>query len=69
MLDVWFYLGSNNEGTVISGNTMSGSSSPSYAVYTQDSTTTDLTITNNTISNADEAIYMRGATDFTITTT
>jgi len=67
MLDVWFYLGSNNEGTVISGNTMSGSSSPSYAVYTQDSTTTDLTIHNNTISNADEAIYMRGATDFTIT--
>ena len=66
-IDIWFYLNSQNEGTEISGNTFSGSSNPSYSVYTQDSTTSDLLIDGNTFLNADEPIYMRGATDWTIT--
>ncbi|HIL66079.1 MAG TPA: type IV pilin [Candidatus Poseidoniales archaeon] len=66
-IDVWFYLNSNTEGAEIIGNTFTGSSSPSYSIYTQDSTTSDLLIDGNTFSNADEAIYMRGATDWTIT--
>jgi parallel beta-helix repeat protein len=66
-LGVWFYLNAQNEGTVISGNTFTGSSSPAYGIYTQDGTTTDLTITGNTISNAENSIYMRGATDWKIT--
>jgi flagellin-like protein len=65
-IDVWFYLNSYSEGVEITNNTMSGTTAPSYGVYTQDRTTTDLLIKGNTISNSDEAIYMRGARDWNI---
>jgi len=65
-IDIWFSLNSYTDGAVIADNTFSGSTAPSYGVYTQDRTTTDLLIQGNTFSNSDEAIYMRGALDWNI---
>ena len=65
-LDIWFSLNSYSDGVEIRDNTFTGSSSPSYGIYTQDRTTTDLTIEGNTFDNAEEAIYMRGALDWHI---
>ena len=65
-IDIWFSLNSYSDGVEITNNVMSGSSSPSYGVYTQDRTTSDLLIEGNTFSNSQEAIYMRGALDWTI---
>ena len=50
-LDIWFSLNSYSDGVEIRDNTFSGSSSPMYGVYTQDRTTTDLSLQGNTFSN------------------
>ena len=65
-IDVWFSLNSYTDGAEITDNTFSGASAPSYGVYAQDRTTTDLLIEGNSFSNSDEAIYMRGALDWEI---
>ena len=65
-IDIWFNLNSYSDGVEIRDNTFTGSSSPTYGVYTQDRTTTDLTIEGNTFNNAKEPIYMRGALDWNI---
>ena len=65
-IDIWFSLNSYSDGVEIRNNNFTGSSNPTYGIYTQDRTTTDLTIEGNTFSNAQEAIYMRGALDWNI---
>ena len=65
-IDIWFSLNSYSDGVEIRNNNFTGSTSPAYGIYTQDRTTTDLTIESNTFANAQEAIYMRGALDWNI---
>jgi len=65
-IDVWFSLNSYSDGVEIKNNEFKGSSNPSYGIYTQDRTTSDLLIDGNTFSNSQEAIYMRGALDWNI---
>jgi plastocyanin len=66
-LEIWFMLNSYADGVEITNNVFKGSSSPNYGIYTQDATTEDLLIDGNTFYNSKQAIYMRGATDLTIT--
>ena len=65
-IDIWFSLNSYSDGVEIRNNEFKGSSSPSYGIYTQDRTTTDLVIEGNSFSNSQEAVYMRGALDWHI---
>ncbi|MFL2962365.1 MAG: hypothetical protein ACJZ2K_05225, partial [Candidatus Poseidoniaceae archaeon] len=65
-IDIWFHLSSYTDGVEITNNTMSGSTTPSYGVYAQDRTATDMLIKGNTISNSAEPIYLRGALDWNI---
>ncbi|MDP6870369.1 MAG: type IV pilin [Candidatus Poseidoniaceae archaeon] len=66
-IDVWFSLNSYSDDVLIQDNVFRGSTATSYGVYTQDRTTTGITIDGNTFLNSDEAIYMRGALDWEIT--
>jgi len=66
-LDIWFYLNSYADGVEITNNVFTGSSAPSYGIYSQDSTVNDLLIDGNTFHNSQQAIYMRGAVDWTMT--
>ena len=59
-------MNSYSDGVEIRNNEFKGSSSPSYGIYTQDRTTTDLVIEGNSFSNSQEAVYMRGALDWHI---
>ena len=65
-IDIWFGLNSYSDGVEIRNNNSLVLQAQTYGVYTQDRTTTDLTIEGNTFANAQEAIYMRGALDWNI---
>ena len=65
-LDVWFYLNAYADNVTVRNNEFTGSSSPGYNVYTQDRTTIGLLVEENTFSNADEPVYMRGGLDWAI---
>ncbi len=66
-LDVWFYLNAYADNVTVRDNEFTGSSAPGYNVYTQDRTTIGLVIDENTFSNGQEPIYMRGGLDWEIT--
>ena len=65
-IDIWFHLSSYTDGVEITDNTMTGTTIPSYGVYAQDRTATDILIEGNTITNSAEPIYLRGALDWNI---
>jgi len=66
VLDVWFALGSYSDDNVVKDNIHKGSTQSEYAIYAQDRNTLRPVIENNTIYNAKEPIYMRGAVGWDI---
>ena len=64
--DIWFGSLSYADDTIVRNNTHTGSGISSYGIYAQDYRTTGTLIEGNTIENAEEAIYLRGALDFEI---
>ena len=66
VLDVWFALGSYSDDNIVSNNVHKGATLSEYAIYAQDQRTVGPVITGNTIYNAKEPIYLRGALDYTI---
>ncbi|MCS5537354.1 MAG: hypothetical protein NZ770_04555, partial [Candidatus Poseidoniaceae archaeon] len=66
VLDVWFALGSYSDDNIVSNNVAKGATLTEYSIYAQDQNTVSPVITGNTIYNAKEPIYLRGALDYTI---
>jgi flagellin-like protein len=66
VLDVWFALGSYSDDNVVRNNTHMGATQTEYAIYAQDRNTVRPVIEGNTIYNAKEPIYMRGAVGWDI---
>ena len=54
----WFYLNTLADDVLIEGNTITGSTSPSYGVYIQDATTNSVDVVGNDIK-ADVGFYSR----------
>ena len=65
-VSIWFTLNSYTEGAEIRNNKFTGSSLPTYGVYAQDRTATDMLVESNTIENAQRPVYLRGALDWDI---
>ena len=65
-IGIWFALNSYSNDVHIKNNEFKGSAISNYAIYAQDRTSTGMVIHNNTIVNAENPIYMRGALDWTI---
>ena len=61
---MWYYLRVNADGAEFNGNTVTGMS-PSYAVYSQDSTLNSIEIDGNTLIG-DNPIYLRGSKEWVI---
>jgi plastocyanin len=65
-LAMWYYLGATVHNAQFNGNTITGTTIPSYGVYSQDATSYTVEVDGNDI-HAENPIYFRGARNWDIT--
>jgi len=65
-MDIWLGLRSYTENVTIDDNDFNSRVANRYRIYTQDSTSTNLTITNNRMQHSEKPVYMRGTLNWNI---